>query len=179
LHNINQVSWEALKKRHDQGWLVEIAKDLDHLVERIQEAKRKKESTSIGYHGNVVDLWEKLAAVYEKTGERLVDLGSDQTSLHIPYDGGYYPVDLSYEEGQAMIVANPLKFKTLVHASLRRQAAAIRKLTDAGMFFWDYGNAFLLESSRAGADVMCASDPTRFIYPSYVEAVMGYKMATI
>lgn len=167
------MSWEALKKRHEQGWLVEIARDLDEVVERIKDARQRKESTSVGYHGNVVDLWEKLATVYEKTGERLVDLGSDQTSLHIPYDGGYYPVDLSYEESQAMIVADPPKFKSLVQSSLRRQINAIRKLTEGGMFFWDYGNAFLLECSRAGADVMCKSTPGKFIYPSYVEAVMG------
>jgi len=167
------VSWDALKKRHDQGWLVEIAKDLDHVLLRIREAQKKKETTSIGYHGNVVDLWERLAAEYEKTGDRLADLGSDQTSLNIPYDGGYYPVDLPYEEAHVMIASNPPKFKTLVQASLRRQAAAIKKLTDAGMFFWDYGNAFLLESSRAGADVVCPSNPGKFIYPSYVEAVMG------
>lgn len=172
---VAEMSEEALKKRYDQGWLQEFTDDLDVLIQRIREARTKKEVTSIGYLGNVVDVWERLAAVYKATGELLVDLGSDQTSCHNPYGGGYCPVQLSYQETEEMLVKDPTKFKTLVQESLRRQIAAINKLADGGLFFWDYGNAFLLEARRAGADVSDpkAEDPLTFRYPSYVQDIMG------
>ncbi|XP_021950327.1 urocanate hydratase [Folsomia candida] len=171
---IAEVSLAALKKRHEQGWLQEVAKDLDSLIERIKEAKINGEVTSIGYHGNIVDLWERLAQEYEKTQQKLVDLGSDQTSLHDPYNGGYYPVSLTYDESQKLMVSDPPKFKYYVQLSLRRQIVAINTLVEkTGMKFWDYGNAFLLEAKRAGAPVEHPDDTSRFIYPSYVEDIMG------
>lgn len=170
---IAEVNLDALKKRHEQGWLLEITSDLDELMKRIRAARKQGLVTSIGYHGNVVALWERLAEDFERTGEPLVELGSDQTSLHNPYNGGYYPVQLSFEEAQEMMVKDPPKFKALVQQSLRRHVEAIRKLTDkGGMRFWDYGNAFLLEAGRANAKIMKASG-NEFIYPSYVEDIMG------
>ncbi|XP_070559214.1 urocanate hydratase-like [Ptychodera flava] len=172
---IAEVSKEALMKRHDQGWLVEVTDNLDDLMNRIREARRRKEPTSIGYHGNIVDIWERLVADFDSTGELLVDLASDQTSCHNPFNGGYYPVQLSFDEANQMMHENPEGFKNLVQESLRRQVTAINKLADNGLYFWDYGNAFLLEASRAGADVRKEGDTTgtRFRYPSYVQDIMG------
>ncbi len=156
----------AARKRHEQGWVDEIHADLDELIARIKKAVDGKEVVSLAYEGNVVDLWEKLAE------ENMhVDLGSDQTSLHNPWAGGYYPVGYSYEESKVMMAEEPERFKECVQESLRRHAAAVNKLADKGMYFFDYGNAFLLEASRAGADVMLPDG--RFRYPSYVQDIMG------
>ncbi|MCE5248523.1 urocanate hydratase [bacterium] len=163
---IAEVNPAALKKRHEQGWLMEYETDLDRLLSRIDKARRGKEAVSIGYLGNIVDLWEKMA----KDGVG-VELGSDQTSLHNPYYGGYYPAGLSFEAARAMMKNDHEGFKEQVHASLRRHVAAINELAKGGMHFWDYGNAFLLEARRAGADVDRA--PGEFRYPSYVEDIMG------
>jgi len=163
----------AAKKRYDQGWVDELHERLDELIPAIRKAVSEKRVVSMAYVGNVVDLWERLA------DENIhVDLGSDQTSLHNPWAGGYYPVGYSLEESQRMMAEEPERFKEAVQASLRRQVAAINRLADNGMYFFDYGNAFLLEASRAGADVM---DPVsaengekgRFRYPSYVQDIMG------
>ncbi|XP_045129660.1 urocanate hydratase-like [Portunus trituberculatus] len=172
---VAEMSEEALMKRHAQGWLQEYTNNLDVLIKRIREARAKKEVTSIGYLGNVVDVWERLVKEYEATGELLVELGSDQTSCHNPFGGGYCPVQLSFQEAEEMLVKDPSRFKTLVQESLCRQVTAINKLADAGLFFWDYGNAFLLEARRAGADVSKpgAEDPLTFRYPSYVQDIMG------
>lgn len=172
---ICEVSYEALKKRHDQGWLVEIVTDADELVKVVRRAKREKKATSIGFHGNAVTAWERFAVELEKTGDLLVELGSDQTSCHDPFNGGYYPVQMGYQEGMDTLAKDPERFKSLVQASLRRQVAAINKLADAGMYFWDYGNAFLLEARRAGADVNKEGeeDSLSFRYPSYVQDIMG------
>ena len=156
----------AARKRYEQGWVDEIHEDLDELIPRIRRACADKEVVSLAYQGNIVDLWERLA------GEDIhVDLGSDQTSLHNPWAGGYYPAGLTYEESKKMMAEEPEKFKECVKASLRRQAAAINRLADKGMYFFDYGNAFLLEASRAGADIV-KPDGT-FRYPSYVQDIMG------
>ncbi len=163
---IAEINIKALEKRYNQGWLDEKYYDLDKLLSRIEEARKNKEAVSLGYAGNIVDLWEKLVEKNVK-----VDLGSDQTSLHLPYSGGYYPVGLSLEESQEMMVKNPTLFKEKVHQSLIRQITAINKLAANGMYFFDYGNAFLLEASRAGADIL--KPDGRFIYPSYVEDIMG------
>lgn len=171
---IAEVNIDALKKRMDQGWILEITDDLEGLVSRIRECRENGEVTSIGYHGNVVALWERLAKERESSGELLVDLGSDQTSLHNPFGGGYYPVQVTLEEAQELMVEQPEEFKELVRESLRRHVGAIKKLTEAdGMKFWDYGNAFLLEAGRAGADVKGGDDENDFVYPSYVEDIMG------
>jgi urocanate hydratase len=144
----------------------ELHRDLDELIPRIRQAVAAKEVVSLAYVGNVVDLWERLA------DEQLpVDLGSDQTSLHNPWAGGYYPVGYSLEESKRMMAEEPERFKEAVQASLRRQVAAINRLTAKGMYFFDYGNAFLLESSRAGADILLPDG--RFRYPSYVQDIMG------
>ena len=156
----------AARKRFDQGWVDELHEDLDELIPRIKEAVSGKETVSLAYVGNVVDLWERLAAEQIR-----VDLGSDQTSLHNPWAGGYYPVGLTLEESKRMMAEEPEKFNKAVRESLRRQVAAINKLSDKGMYFFDYGNAFLLESSRAGADVM--GPDGLFRYPSYVQDIMG------
>ena len=161
-----EVNPHAAHKRHDQGWVDEIHEDLDVLIPRIRKAMEDKEVISIAYLGNVVDLWERLA---EENVH--VDLGSDQTSLHNPWAGGYYPVGYSYEESNRMMAEEPEKFKECVQESLRRHAAAVNKLADRGMYFFDYGNAFLLEASRAGADVV--REDGRFKYPSYVQDIMG------
>ena len=163
---IAEINPEALYKRKEQGWLDEVETDLDALLQRIRRARDGGEAVSIGYLGNIVDLWERLA-----DSDVPIDLGSDQTSLHNPYAGGYYPVGMSFEEANALMVDDPVRFKQAVQATLRRHAAAIERLTARGMFFWDYGNAFLLEASRAGAAVT-RSDGS-FRYPSYVEDVMG------
>jgi urocanate hydratase len=164
---IAEINPEPLKKRHSQGWLDEYYKDIPELVARMNKAVLKQEAVSIGYLGNIVDLWEYFAEHNIK-----IDLGSDQTSLHNPWSGGYYPAGVSFIDSQKMMVENPELFKEKVKESLRRQVNAINKLTQNGMFFWDYGNAFLLEASRAGADIM-AEDGIRFRYLSYVENIMG------
>ena len=156
----------AARKRHEQGWVDEIHTDLDELIPRIRKAVEGKEVVSLAYEGNVVDLWERLA-----DEDMHVDLGSDQTSLHNPWAGGYYPVGYSYEESKTMMAEEPERFKECVQESLRRHAAAVNRLADKGMYFFDYGNAFLLEASRAGADVL--KEDGRFRYPSYVQDIMG------
>ncbi len=163
---VAEVNPKASSKRHEQGWVDELISDLDKLCERVKTAKSNKETVSIAFQGNIVDVWEKFAQV-----NIFVDLGSDQTSLHNPWAGGYYPAGLSFEESNAMMSDNPILFKQKIEESLQRQATAIRKHTDIGTYFFDYGNAFLLEASRAGADIL-KSDGT-FIYPSYVQDIMG------
>ena len=156
----------AARKRYDQGWVDELHENLDELIPRIRKAMENKETVSLAYVGNVVDLWERLAA------ENIpVDLGSDQTSLHNPWAGGYYPVGQSFEESVKMMAEEPERFREAVRASLRRHVAAINRLSAGGMYFFDYGNAFLLESSRAGADILKADGSFR--YPSYVQDIMG------
>ena len=163
---VAEINPLAARKRYEQGWVDEIHSDLDELVPRIRKAVEGKEVVSLAYEGNVVDLWERLA--HEDIH---VDLGSDQTSLHNPWAGGYYPVGYSYEESKTMMAEEPERFKECVQESLRRHAAAVNRLADKGMYFFDYGNAFLLEASRAGADVM--KEDGRFRYPSYVQDIMG------
>ncbi|KAM6215479.1 urocanate hydratase [Rhynchocyon petersi] len=171
---IAEVDEAALLKRHKQGWLMEVTGSLDHCIQRLREARKKKEVLSLGYHGNVVDLWERLVHELETTGELLVDLGSDQTSCHNPFNGGYYPVQLGFLEAQSLLASNPSAFKGLVQESLRRQVSAINRLAQENFFFWDYGNAFLLEAQRAGADVeKKGANKTEFRYPSYVQHIMG------
>lgn len=156
----------AARKRYDQGWVDELHENLDELIPRVRKAMENKETVSLAYVGNVVDLWERLAA------ENIpVDLGSDQTSLHNPWAGGYYPVGQSFEESVKMMAEEPERFREAVRASLRRHVAAINRLSAGGMYFFDYGNAFLLESSRAGADILKADGTFR--YPSYVQDIMG------
>lgn len=162
-----EVNPKAVQTRHSQGWVDEVMTDLDSLVERVRKAKEGKEVVSIAYQGNVVDVWEKF-----DTEDIFIDLGSDQTSLHNPWAGGYYPAGLSFEEANRMMAEAPDQFKEKVQESLRRQAAAINKHTAKGTYFFDYGNAFLLEASRAGADVM-AEDGINFRYPSYVQDILG------
>lgn len=156
----------AAVKRHEQGWVDELHENLDELISTTKKALQDGRTVSMAYVGNVVDLWERLA---EENME--VDLGSDQTSLHNPWAGGYYPVGLTLEESNRMMAEAPEMFKEKVEVSLRRQAAAINKLTDRGMYFFDYGNAFLLQASRAGADIM--KENGAFRYPSYVQDIMG------
>jgi urocanate hydratase len=165
---IAEINPAAVAKRYNQGWVDEVYTDLDVLIARAMDAVDNKEAVSIAYQGNIVDLWERLA---QKNIH--VDLGSDQTSLHNPWAGGYYPVGQSYEESLRMMADEPEKFKDAVKQSLRRHVAAINHLADNGMYFFDYGNAFLLESSRAGADILL--DNGKFRYPSYVQAIMGPK----
>ena len=161
-----EINPKAARKRYEQGWVDELHDNLDELISRIRKATTGRETVSLAYVGNVVDLWERLADDNIK-----VDIGSDQTSLHNPWACGYYPVGYSLEESQKMMAEEPERFKDAVQASLRRQIAAINRLSDKGMYFFDYGNAFLLESSRAGADVMKADGTFR--YPSYVQDIMG------
>jgi len=163
---IAEVNPKVTEKRHKQGWVNEVYTDLDQLLTRTKKAVKSKEAISLAYQGNIVDLWEKLASENIK-----VDLGSDQTSLHNPFAGGYYPAGLSFEESNKLMVSDPDLFKKKVYDSLKRQVNAIRRLTDKGMYFFDYGNAFLLEASRAGADILKKNGD--FIYPSYVEDIMG------
>jgi urocanate hydratase len=162
-----EVNPKASFKRHEQGWVDEIISDLDQLCTRVKEAKANKEVVSIAYDGNVVDVWE---AFYKE--DILVELGSDQTSLHNPLAGGYYPAGMSYEASNDMMAKEPKQFEEKVKESLRRHAASINKHTERGTYFFDYGNAFLLEASRAGADIM-AEDGVRFKYPSYVQDILG------
>ena len=163
---VAEINPKAAQKRHEQGWVDELHEALDELIPRIRQAVKAKEVVSMAYVGNVVDLWERLAAE-----EIPVDLGSDQTSLHTPWAGGYYPVGLSYEASNKMMAEEPGRFRECVQESLRRQVDAINKLTARGMYFFDYGNAFLLEASRAGAAV--TGEGGRFRYPSYVQDIMG------
>ena len=162
-----EVNPKASFKRHEQGWVDEIISDLDQLCARVKEAKANKEVVSIAYDGNVVDVWE---AFYKE--DILVELGSDQTSLHNPLAGGYYPAGMSYEASNEMMANDPKQFEEKVKESLRRHAASINDHTAKGTYFFDYGNAFLLEASRAGADIM-AADGVRFKYPSYVQDILG------
>ena len=163
---VAEINPLAAQKRYDQGWVDELHTSLDELIPAVRKAVAEHRVVSMAYVGNIVDLWERLADENIR-----VDLGSDQTSLHNPYAGGYYPVGLSLEESKRMMADDPDRFKEQVFASLRRQVAAINRLTARGMYFFDYGNAFLLMSSRAGADVML--DDKHFRYPSYVQDIMG------
>jgi urocanate hydratase len=163
---IAEINPKAVEKRHKQGWVNEVYTNTEHLIARIKKAVQNKEAVSLAYQGNVVNLWEKLADEKIK-----VDLGSDQTSLHNPYSGGYYPAGYSFDQSNEMMAKEPGKFKEEVKKSLIRQVKAINKLTANGMYFFDYGNAFLLESGRAGADVLKTDG--KFMYPSYVQDIMG------
>lgn len=162
-----EVDPKAAYKRLEQGWVDEVLDDVEMAINSALEWKRKKQPHSIAFLGNIVTLWEKLAEMNIK-----VDLGSDQTSLHNPWAGGYYPVQVGFEEAKEIMAKDPLRFKELVQETLRRHAAAVNKLSENGMYFFDYGNAFLLEAGRAGADVM-AAEGTGFKYPSYVQDIMG------
>ena len=163
---VAEINPKAAQKRYDQGWVDELHDNLDELIPAIRQAVAERKTVSMAYVGNVVDLWERLAAENIK-----VDLGSDQTSLHNPWAGGYYPVGMTLEESKKMMAEEPELFRERVQESLRRQVAAINKLTAAGMYFFDYGNAFLLQSQRAGADIM--GENGKFRYPSYVQDIMG------
>jgi len=163
---IAEINPRVVEVRHSQGWVDEVYEDLDELIARMKEASSHKEAVSLAYQGNVVDLWEKLAQ------ENIsIDLGSDQTSLHNPFAGGYYPAGLSLEESNQLMAENPESFHEKVQESLRRQISAINILAKNGMYFWDYGNAFLLEAQRAGAEV--STNEGKFTYPSYVQDIMG------
>jgi urocanate hydratase len=162
-----EVNPKITKIRHEQGWINEIIDDVNLLVERVRKAKQNKEVVSIAYLGNVVDVWERF-----EIENISIDIGSDQTSLHNPWAGGYYPIGLSFEEANELMASNPTEFKEYVQKSLRKQAALINKHADKGTYFFDYGNAFLLESSRAGADVL-APNGIDFKFPSYVQDIMG------
>ena len=164
---VSEINPHAANKRHEQGWLSEIADSTDDAIDRMLAAKTDGRATSIGHIGNIVELLERMVERDVK-----IDLLSDQTSLHNPWQGGYYPVTLSFEEGKEMMSSNPEKFRQEVQETLRRHASAVNSLVENGAYFWDYGNAFLLEASRAGADVM-NEDGSRFRYPSYVEDIMG------
>jgi urocanate hydratase len=163
---VAEVNPKAIMKRKSQGWIDEVYDNLDKIISRISRARKNKEAVSVAYSGNVVSLWEKL--VKEDID---VELGSDQTSLHNPFAGGYYPVGLNFEEANKMMVEYPDKFRITVRESLKRQVTAINIMAGRGMYFWDYGNAFLLESGRAGADIFNPGGGYR--YPSYVEDIMG------
>lgn len=163
---VAEVNPEATTKRHAQGWVDEVFTDLDTLISRMQEARKNKEAVSLAYQGNVVDLWEKFA-----NDNIQIEIGSDQTSLHNPFAGGYYPAGLSFEESKRMMAEEPELYKQKVYESLRRHVAAINKLTAQGMYFFDYGNAFLLEASRAGADILLPNGD--FKYKSYVQDILG------
>ena len=164
---VAEVNQHATYKRHEQGWVDEVISDLDELVNRVRSAKENKEVVSIAYDGNIVDVWEKF-----DQENIFIDLGSDQTSLHNPWAGGYYPVGLTYQESNELMAEQPELFKEKVKETLRRHADAVNRHTAKGTYFFDYGNAFLLEASRAGADVM-AQDGITFRYPSYVQDIMG------
>jgi urocanate hydratase len=163
---VAEINPKAAYKRYEQGWVDEMYDQLDMLIPAVKEAVQKKRTVSMAFVGNIVDLWERLAE--EQVN---VDLGSDQTSLHNPWAGGYYPVGLSLEESKRMMAEQPEEFRERVKASLRRQVAAINRLTERGMYFFDYGNAFMLEAGRAGADIFLPDG--RFRYPSYVQDIMG------
>jgi urocanate hydratase len=163
---IAEVNTRAINTRLSQGWVDELTDNTLDLVQRVKTAVKKGEAVSIAYHGNIVDVWEAFA-----DNDIKIDLGSDQTSLHNPWSGGYYPAGLSFDEANRMMAEEPEKFKEFVRESLRRQVKAIRRHTDRGTYFFDYGNAFLLESARAGADIL--NKDGSFIYPSYVQDIMG------
>ncbi|HOH99464.1 MAG TPA: urocanate hydratase [Bacteroidales bacterium] len=163
---VAEINPKAIRVRHSQGWVDEVYDDLDKLLLRIEKARVGKEAVSLAFHGNVVDLWEKIA-----TAGFPVEMGSDQTSLHNPWAGGYYPVGLSYEQANELMVKDPEGFRQRVQQSLIRQVEAINKVHASGMYFWDYGNAFLLEAGRAGADILLPDG--RYRYPSYVQDIMG------
>ena len=163
---VAEINEKAVNTRFSQGWIDEVYTDLNKLTYRIKEAVKNKEAVSLGYKGNIVDLWEKLV---ERNIH--VDMGSDQTSLHNPWSGGYYPAGMSFEESNKMMSTDPEGFKNKVRNSLKRQVRAINIMAKRGMYFWDYGNAFLLEAGRAGAEIF--DDNDRFIYPSYVQDIMG------
>tara|TARA_B110000046_G_scaffold88676_2_gene96839 strand:+ start:81401 stop:83404 length:2004 start_codon:yes stop_codon:yes gene_type:complete len=160
-----EINAKATHTRHSQGWVDEVFTDLDELLVRTKQAQDNKEAVSLVYQGNIVELWEKLVTENFK-----VDLGSDQTSLHNPWAGGYYPAGFALEEANEMMANEPARFKEEVQKTLRRHVVAVNTLSENGMYFFDYGNAFLLESSRAGADIM---DGLNFKYPSYVQDIMG------
>ena len=162
-----EINPDASHKRHEQGWVDEVISDLDELCARVTKAKADKEVVSIAYDGNIVDVWEKF-----DTENIYIDLGSDQTSLHNPWAGGYYPAGISFEESNDMMANNPELFKEKVQETLRRHTNAVNKHTAKGTYFFDYGNAFLLEASRAGAEIM-SEDGLSFRYPSYVQDIMG------
>lgn len=163
---IAEVNPKALHTRHSQGWVDEVFENLDEMMPRIKKAVANKEGVSLAYHGNIVDLWERFVKE-----DIHIDLGSDQTSLHNPFAGGYYPAGISFEESVKMMAENPSLFKEKVYESLRRHVKAINAMVAKGMYFFDYGNAFLLESSRAGADILKPNGD--FKYPSYVQDIMG------
>lgn len=163
---IAEINPNAARKRHEQGWLEQLTDNVDEAIDKLMAAKASMQATSIGYIGNIVDLWERLA---EREVE--VDLGSDQTSLHNPFQGGYFPVGISFDDARSQIVELPDEFKQAVQSSLLRHSNAVGQMVANGMHFWDYGNAFLLEASRAGADIL--NPDGSFIYPSYVEDIMG------
>ncbi|GIW21964.1 MAG: urocanate hydratase [Candidatus Sericytochromatia bacterium] len=163
---IAEVNYKAIELRHSQGWVQEIYSNLDDLLKRIKQAKSEGLAISIAYYGNIVDLWEALV-----NSDIDVELGSDQTSLHNPFMGGYYPVSISFEKANELMSSNQEEFRKLVKESLIRQVNAINKLSERGMFFWDYGNAFMLEAKRANADIL--NEDGKFKYPSYVENIMG------
>jgi urocanate hydratase len=162
----SEINPAAARKRHSQGWVDELFTDLDALITRCEEARNNGEALSIAFEGNTIDLWEALV----RRGVR-VDIGSDQTSLHNPFAGGYYPSGFSFEESNKMMADEPQRFHDEVYKSLVRHAAAVNVLTEKGMYFFDYGNAFLLEASRAGADIK--GKTTEFRYPSYVQDILG------
>jgi urocanate hydratase len=161
-----EINPKAATKRHEQGWVDEITDDVDQAIDMALEWKAKKQAHSIAYLGNIVDLWERMV-----DRDIFIDLGSDQTSLHNPWAGGYYPAGLTYEESNRMMAENPERFKEKVQDSLKRHVTAVNKLAKKGMYFFDYGNAFLLEASRAGADIL--KENGDFKYPSYVQDIMG------
>lgn len=163
---VAEINPKVIETRHKQGWVDEVFSDIGKLNERMQNASENNKPVSLAYHGNVVDLWETLAE-----SDIRIELGSDQTSLHNPFAGGYYPVGLTLEESNLLMTENPDLFKLKVQESLKRQVNAINKLVEQGMYFWDYGNAFLLEAGRAGANV--TNSDGGFIYPSYVQDIMG------
>jgi len=163
---IAEINPEATKKRYEQGWVDEVFDNLDKIIKRAVQARKKKEAISLAYNGNIVDLLEKILELNIK-----IDIGSDQTSLHNPYAGGYYPVGYTFNESKEMMAYNPSKFKKAVKNTLIRHTNAINKLTEKGMYFFDYGNAFLLEASRAKADII--NQYGKFKYPSYVQDIMG------
>ena len=164
---VAEINPKATKTRHEQGWVDEVIDDINELCQRVKIAKHQEEIVSIAYQGNIVEVWE---AFLEE--DIYVDLGSDQTSLHNPWAGGYYPIDLTLEESNHLMATNPKEFKNKVQSTLRRHAKAINRHTEKGTYFFDYGNAFLLESSRAGADIL-TEDGLKFKYPSYVQDIMG------
>ena len=166
---VAEINPKAVTKRYEQGWVDEVYTELDPLLERARKAVAAREAVSLAYQGNVVDLWERLA----ETPDLTVDLGSDQTSLHNALAGGYYPVGYSYEEANRMMAEEPERFAEAVDESLRRQVKAINTIAERGMYFFDYGNAFLLKSLQAGADIMASDGSDRFRYPSYVQDIMG------